>query len=92
MRYVCTLVAVRCMVYCPDAHVFMYNGGLVLGAGVQLKYMVVHHKYAAEVCRPAPSVSVSFLEICRNVLVVMLVRAGPYSAKAIVAAWQLAVS
>lgn len=80
------------MVCCPDAHVFMYNGGLVLGAGVQLKYMVVHHKSAVEVCRPAPSVSVSFLEICRNVLVVMLVRAGLYSAKAIVAAWQLAVS
>lgn len=63
-----------------------------MGAGVQLKYMVVHHKYAAEVCRPAPSVYVSFLEICRNVLVVMLVRADPYSAKAIVAAWQLVVS
>ena len=80
------------MVYCPDAHVFMYNGGLVLDADVQLEYMVVHHKYAAEVCRPAPSVFVSFLEICRNGPVVMLVRAGPYSAKAIVAAWQLAVS
>ena len=80
------------MVYCPDAHVFMYNGVLVLGAGVQLEYMVVHRKYAAEVCHPAPSVSVSFLEICRNGPVVMLVRAGPYSTKAIVAAWQLAVS
>lgn len=80
------------MVYSPDAHVFMYNGGLVLDAGVQLKYMVVHHKYAAEVCRPAPSVYVSFLEICRNGPVVMLVRTGLYSAKAIVAVWQLAVS
>ena len=92
MRYVCTLVAVRCMVYCPDAHVLICNGVLVLGAGVQLKYMVVHHKLVAEVCRPAPSVYVSFLEICRNGPVVMLVRAGLYSAKAIVAAWQLAVS
>lgn len=80
------------MVYCPDAHVFMYNGGLVLGAGVQLEYMVVHRKSAAEVCRPAPSVYVSFLEICRNGPVVMLVRTGLYSAKAIVAVWQLAVS
>ncbi len=63
-----------------------------MDADVQLKYMVVHRKSVAEVCRPAPSVYVSFLEICRNVLVVMLVRAGLYSAKAIVAAWQLAVS
>lgn len=63
-----------------------------MGAGVQLEYMVVHRKSVAEVCRPAPSVYVSFLEICRNVLVVMIVRADPYSAKAIVAAWQLAVS
>lgn len=63
-----------------------------MDAGVQLKYMVVHHKYAAEVCRLAPSVFVSFLEICRNGPVVMLVRIGLYSAKAIVAAWQLAVS
>lgn len=63
-----------------------------MDAGVQLKYMVVHHKSAAEVCHPAPSVYVSFLEICRNGPVVMLVRTGQYSAKAIVAAWQLAVS